>query len=153
MIKFLGSNELYQYVDFYHYKKKVFIMLEFMEQGNLTNMILESEQRYSENFCRYSLYKVALGLRDMHEHNVLHRDIKSDNILHSLENGEVKISDLGLSCALSQEKRLRVTEKGTKNWMAPEIFNHIQYAKSVDIWSYGCFAYELAMGVPPFSDK
>ena len=96
-------------------------MLEFMEQGDLTKIILENDQRYSEDFCRYNLYKVALGLRDMHQHNVLHRDIKSDNILYSVENGDVKISDLGFACSLTQQKKLRVTKKGTPNWIAPEI--------------------------------
>ena len=39
---------------------------------------------------------------------------------------------------------------GTSFWLAPEICKHVQYGKSVDIWSFGCFAYELATGSPPF---
>ena len=88
---------------------------------------------------------MALGLKKMHENNVLHRDIKSDNILHSA-NGDVKISDLGFACFLSEQQANRKTKKGTPAWIAPEIMTGIRYAKTVDIWSFGIFAYELATG-------
>ena len=62
----------------------------------------EGHQSYSEQFCKYSLFKVLLGLKKMHDNNVLHRDIKSDNILYSLQ-GDVKIADLGFACCLSEQ--------------------------------------------------
>ena len=87
----------------------------------------------------------------MHTNNVLHRDIKSDNILFSLD-GEIKITDLGFACSLDEKRNQRKTKIGTPNWVAPEIVRGVMYDKSVDIWSYGCFAYELATGMPPFSE-
>ena len=87
---------------FYQSKRdKAIIVLNYMDQGSMVNIILKSQQRYSENFCRYTLYNVALGLAKMHRANVLHRDIISDNILHSAD-GQIRISDLGLSDFLSQ---------------------------------------------------
>ena len=68
----------------------------------MTRIITNFNEGYSENFCRYSLYKVALGLYKMHSNNVLHRDIKSDNILCSA-NGEIKLADLGFSVMLTQQ--------------------------------------------------
>ena len=88
----------------------------------------------------------------MHSNNVLHRDLKSDNILHSLEDGSVKIADLGFACTLDQNRKNRQTRKGTSFWLAPEICRNVQYGKSVDIWSFGCFAHELATGKPPYYD-
>lgn len=102
LIKYLGSDALIKCIDVYHYKRVVFIILEMMEQGSLTEIILNYWEHYSEEFCRYNLYKAALGLQQMHKHNVLHRDIKSDNILYSLEEGVVKITDLGFACSLSE---------------------------------------------------
>ena len=68
----------------------------------MTDICIEFNENYSEDFCRYTLYKVAKGLKAMHDMNVLHRDIKSDNILYSAD-GEIKIADLGLSCFLSEQ--------------------------------------------------
>jgi serine/threonine protein kinase len=94
---------------------------------------------------------VATGLQTMHANNVLHRDIKSDNIL-CRPNGDIKIADLGLSIFLSQQQMFRKTQKGTQNWYAPEITKGVFYSKEVDVWAFGCLAYELATGLPPFQD-
>ena len=64
--------------------------------------IIERGFHYSEKFCQHTLYHVALGLRAMHAKGVIHRDIKSNNIL-SDSSGEIKIADLGLSKSLSSE--------------------------------------------------
>ena len=104
LIAFLDSNELIKCVDLYYYgnarNKSIYIVLELMDQGSMDKIVTRDYENYSEDFCRYSLYKVALGLAKMHRHNVLHRDIKSDNVLYS-RKGEVKITDLGFSCFLS----------------------------------------------------
>ena len=68
----------------------------------MTEIIIRDFENYSEEFCKYTLYKVALGLSKMHYRNVLHRDIKSDNIFSS-ETGTIKIFDLGLEMFLSDE--------------------------------------------------
>ena len=115
----------------------------------MTNICIEDNENYGEEFCRYTLYKVARGLQAMHRRNVLHRDIKSDNVLYS-GGGDIKITDLGFSCFLSEQAEWRKTKKGTPNWIAPEIVAGKFYSKDIDVWSFGCFAYELATGNPPF---
>ena len=88
----------------------------------------------------------------MHSSNVLHRDIKSENILSSSQ-GDIKISDLGLSKFLSQEVSQAKTITGTVPFYSPEIAQNIQYSKEVDVWAFGCFAYEMATGFAPFSNE
>ena len=97
-----GSEELVKCHDLFFFNKKVFIFLDYMDQGSMDRIVNNFHESYSENFCRYSLYKVALGLSRMHQANILHRDIKSDNILFS-SDGQIKICDLGLATFLSQE--------------------------------------------------
>ena len=120
MIAFLNSDEIIKCVDIYDYKNSIWIFLEYMEDGPLTDIILKQYSVYSENFCKYTLYKTALGLFRMHSKNVLHRDIKSDNILCD-RHGGVKIADLGFSVFLSEQQAYRKTKLGTPNWVSPEI--------------------------------
>ena len=79
---------------------------------------------------------------------MLHRDIKSDNILCRPE-GDVKLADLGFSVFLSEQTQYRMSQKGTPSWVSPEIAQGVQYSKEVDVWSFGCFAYELVQAEPP----
>ena len=97
----LDCNELMSCFDLYHHQKVVYIMLEYMDLGSMKSILTKYHRSYTEDFCRYSLYKVLLGLKKMHDNDVLHRDIKSANILHS-KNGDIKITDLGLACYLSE---------------------------------------------------
>ena len=125
-----------------------------MEGGELTKIVKMAKyvnMTLSEEFCRYTLFCVASGLRDLHEKNVLHRDIKSDNILFKAD-GTIKIADLGFSVLLTKETERRMTSLGTLSWMSPEIAQGCPYAKEVDVWSFGCFAFELTKGSPPYNE-
>ena len=90
---------------------------------------------------------MVLGLVDMHANNVIHRDIKSENILVN-EKGEVKICDLGISVYSKTNQETEI--KGTMHWIAPEMFRVATggrpYTSKVDIWSLGVLAYELVTG-------
>ena len=123
--------------------------MDLMDQGDLTKIILAKQGDFSEDFCKWSLYCVAQGIKAMHDKNVLHRDVKSDNILCSA-NGDIKLADLGFSVFLSEQSRFRSTRRGTPSWISPEIANNFCYSKEVDVWAFGCFAFELATGYPPF---
>ena len=102
LIAYLDSDEIIKCVDLYDYNKRIWIFLEYMEDGALSDIIIKQNRKYSEEFCRYTLYKTAKGLLRMHSKNVLHRDIKSDNILCD-RTGEIKIADLGFSVFLSEQ--------------------------------------------------
>ena len=112
----------------------------------MTQIIVDKNGDFSEDFCRWSLYQVALGLQHMHAQNVLHRDIQNEKIL-CRPNGEVKIKPTSFSTVLWKENPHRSTQKGnTWFYMSPEWAKGVSYSKEVDVWSFGCFAYELATG-------
>jgi serine/threonine protein kinase len=105
---------------------------------------------YSENVCKYILRQTLLGLQYLHARHIIHRDIKSDNILIDKEGG-VKLADFGYSAQLTTERDARSSKVGTVCWMAPELIKgERRYDTKVDIWSYGIFAMELANGDPPY---
>ena len=90
----------------YEFKKRLWIFLELMDGGALTQMIEELGGAYNENFCKFVCWKVLKGLQFLHDRNILHRDIKSDNILVS-KSGEVKLADFGYAVQLTQEQAKR----------------------------------------------
>ena len=73
-----------------------------MDGGSLTDIALCAEGNLKEEFIKWTLYNVALAIQKMHNKNILHRDIKSDNVLCS-PDGRVKLADLGFSVFLSEQ--------------------------------------------------
>lgn len=120
------------------------------------------------------LKQVALGLNYLHGNELVHRDIKSANLLLDWDTGLVKLADFGVSNhlfntsdlpkksttsllpfqtpQLHQLKKARHSFVGTPCWMAPEILLNHDYDTKVDVWSFGITAIELASGKPPFSE-
>lgn len=135
--------------DIYEWEGQHFTILDYMDGKELTHVIREFHDQYSEKFIKYSIYMAARGLADMHEQDILHRDIKSDNILCS-RNGDIKLADMDISVFLTEEKPYRKTFCGTDDWLSPEIVNKIPYSKEVDVWAFGGFIHELGSGEPPF---
>jgi len=74
-----------------------------------------------------------LGLNYIHTLDIIHRDIKSDNILIS-GNGAIKLTDFGFSARVDDS--LNFAAVGSSYWMAPELIKRENYDKSVDIWRY-----------------
>ena len=129
------------------------MVLPLMDCGKLTTCLIDRHIHrmgpFSQKAIKYLLYCLCVGLKALHVMNILHRDIKSDNIFIS-SDGSVKLADLGLSVFLTQETTHRQTKCGTINWMAPELIDGKPYSKSVDCWAVGITAYEFAALMPPF---
>ncbi|KAG9325826.1 hypothetical protein KVV02_005750 [Mortierella alpina] len=85
----------------------------------------------------------------LHEHERIHRDIRSDNILLDSE-GRVKLADFGHSVQLTQEHPRRNSVVGTPYWMAPEVIRGWNYGTRVDVWSLGVVMREMLEGEPPY---
>eukprot|EP01088_Endostelium_zonatum_P002951 TRINITY_DN1388_c0_g3_i1.p1 TRINITY_DN1388_c0_g3~~TRINITY_DN1388_c0_g3_i1.p1 ORF type:complete len:519 (+),score=159.35 TRINITY_DN1388_c0_g3_i1:1603-3159(+) len=109
----------------------------------------------SEPMMALIIYHVTRGLEYLHnrENPIIHRDIKSDNILVS-KNGAVKITDFGFGCQLGGGfEDTRTSVVGTTYWMAPEVVSSKNYGVKVDVWSLGIMAMEMKELEPPYMDE
>lgn len=132
------------------YKGILWLIMEFVNGFSLSHII--SQLELSEPHVGYISLQILRAIEYLHRNNIIHRDVKTDNVLVGL-SGEVKITDFGLATNVSLEQPFRKSIAGTTYYMAPEIVTSKQYDKSVDIWSLGVVTQECVEGKPPHSDQ
>ena len=147
------NNYVVRYLEAYLFKDRVWIFMEYLDMGCLTPILDVRRGKLPESIIAYIMKQVLKGLLCLHNKHIVHRDIKSDNIMIS-SDGDIKLGDFGYAAQLTQERNARTSRVGTILWMAPEIVKgRAQYDNKVDVWSLGIFGLELANGDPPYMNE
>jgi len=124
--------------------RDVYLVFEYMEQDLGT--ILQRKIDFELSQIKYIFHELVLGLKYLHENNILHRDLKPLNILLSAKN-EIKIGDFGLARIFSNSpnaKKIYTNQVVTVCYRAPELLlGETNYSTKIDIWSLGCILLEL----------
>jgi tRNA A-37 threonylcarbamoyl transferase component Bud32 len=134
-----------QYFGCYTTENELWICMEFLPGGCLTDLLAI---RLTEEQIASVLKETLKATVFIHNIHIVHRDIKSDNLLLS-PTGEIKLADFGFTCELTKQRPNRKSVVGTPYWMAPEVARGQSYDESSDIWSIGVMAIEMAEGVVP----
>ncbi|XP_037940107.1 serine/threonine-protein kinase GG21441-like [Teleopsis dalmanni] len=140
-------KEIYERLD------KYYIVMDYISGGNLYQALLKAK-RFSEADCRLVMKKLFKALVYIHSKNIIHRDIKLENVLVQRDVNEricdIKLTDFGLSTEGTETSRSKC---GTPLYMAPELVLEICYDNKVDVWSAGVMMFTLLCGDNPFQHE
>ncbi|XP_057807965.1 serine/threonine-protein kinase ATG1c-like [Salvia miltiorrhiza] len=131
---------------------KMYIVLEYCRGGDLSMHLQRLQGGIPEATAKHFMQQLAEGLKVLRENNLIHRDLKPQNLLLSSngDNSILKIADFGFARSL-QPLGLAETLCGSPLYMAPEIMQLQRYDAKADLWSVGAILFQLVTGKTPFT--
>ncbi|CAB3249579.1 unnamed protein product [Arctia plantaginis] len=133
--------------------ERIFVVMEKLK-GDMLEMILSHENgRLTERITKFLVAQILVSLKHLHEKNIVHCDLKPENVLLSTDEEfpQVKLCDFGFARIIG-EKSFRRSVVGTPAYLAPEVLRNKGYNRSLDMWSVGVIIYVSLSGTFPFNE-
>lgn len=120
-------------------------------KGAELHKVFKKKKTFDEELVKFYAVQIIIAVGHLHEQNVVHRDLKMENILLD-GDGYIKVIDYGLAKEIEVDEYTR-TQCGTPMYMAPEVLENSGHNKDVDWWALGVLLFEMLFGISPFWDK
>ncbi|KAJ6954115.1 serine/threonine-protein kinaseY46-like isoform X1 [Populus alba x Populus x berolinensis] len=124
------------------------IVTEFMPGGNLYDYLHKNHSILELPQLLKFVIDVCKGMEYLHQKNIIHRDLKTGNLLMDTQN-VVKVADFGVA-RFQNQGGVMTAETGTYRWMAPEVINHLPYDQKADVFSFAIVLWELVTAKVPY---
>lgn len=137
--------------------ERVFVVMEKMKSDMLELILSSPKGRLDERFTKFLITQILVALKDLHARNIVHCDLKPENVLLSSVTNEcgypqIKLCDFGFA-RIIEEKSFRRSVVGTPAYLAPEVLLNKGYNRSLDMWSVGVVLYVSLSGTFPFNEE
>ncbi|XP_031565522.1 serine/threonine-protein kinase 33-like [Actinia tenebrosa] len=155
ILKKIEHEHLVHLEEIYETSKRMYLVMELCDAGGLEKL-LEKKKRLTEKETWTVIKQLASAVAYLHDFDIVHRDLKLENILLSHPVGNellnIKITDFGLSIVKGGvgSDSMMQSVCGTPIYMAPEVIDDLGYSQQCDIWSIGVIMFTLFTGRPPF---
>lgn len=125
------------------------IVTEFMRGGSIFDYIYNHRGTFQLFDVLRIASDVSKGMNYLHQINIIHRDLKTANLL--MDDQVVKVADFGVA-RVKDQSGVMTAETGTYRWMSPEVIEHSPYDHRADVFSFGIVLWELMTGKLPYED-
>lgn len=149
VLMMLNHPNIISFFDFFEDKKKYYIITEYSKNGDLYD-IMAKKRQFSEKEAAKIIFQIAQGVKKCHDNNIIHCDIKTENIVKI--GDKYKLIDFGFSTKCNKNEITKNSLVGTIEYIPPESF-YGSYSLSNDIWAIGVLIYELITMETPFFDE
>ncbi|KAL3279949.1 hypothetical protein HHI36_017455 [Cryptolaemus montrouzieri] len=149
-------KNLVKYYGIEVHREEMLLFMEYCQEGTLESLVAMTEDGLPELLVRRYTFQLVSGVQCLHDHGVVHRDIKTANIFLTEEGNCLKIGDFGCAAKIKFNTTMPGELKGfvgTQAYMAPEVFTRNMnegHGRAADIWSVGCVVVEMSSGKRPW---
>lgn len=147
----LHNPFIVKYYDSFVDRKKLNIVMEYCEHGDLAQLLRRQMGRPLKEKTIWKFFlQICLGLEYLHSKKILHRDVKTLNMFLTKDDS-IRIGDLGVAKVLTHTANFARTMVGTPYYLSPELCEEKPYNTKSDVWALGCVLYEMITTRHPFS--